>query len=116
MISFIISLITNGGIVACMWYGLQGVSYLYDFGYTASWILVVLLGIIFASSHTDDMKEEFSKLRNKKDYSIQTIHSILWDVPIVYLLITGGHPVFSAFYVMLHLAYYGNVLKQEVTR
>jgi hypothetical protein len=107
MLGFLLGLAVNGGIVASMYFGLHGGSdNLYTFGLVACWILVALVAFTFLFSGAEEVKSILDKSAKKKWRTANIVYSMAWDIPICYLLIMGGNPILSSFYMLLHMWYY----------
>jgi hypothetical protein len=97
----------NGLILTGMYMGhYHGVPYVYQFGYTLSWIGMILACLTWLTSHTDGIKEILDRERQKKKRPYTMAMAILLDVPFVWLFVVAGHPVFAAFYVAIYSMYY----------
>jgi hypothetical protein len=107
MVNFLIGTIMNAGVTAALWYGLRGNEYLYTFGIVMVWILVSMLSLANLCTISEAAKKELTKNSHGRLFELRIFIAALWDVPIVYLLIISGRPILSAFYVLLHIYYYG---------
>jgi hypothetical protein len=73
------------------------------FGLVVMWVLAVTLWITVTSWRSNESMRAMIQQHRARPYQwLHVLHYALWDVPIVWFIVKGGHPVLAALYALGH--------------